>query len=220
MIHLKVFGFPNAPQLNAGEANLGLLDQRLALQWVQQNINVFGGDQDQVTIFGQSAGGWFVKQLLALPPSPLPYVSAIMQSEGEPAGNTTGWATATEHYGCINTTTQLECMRQVNATDIKTYISDVGLSFTAIYDGITCVDDYGVAATIEAGTFAKVPILIGSTLNEGSVFAYAAGLNNVTSVVDIVLAATGIDISMIIDLLLVTYLEGIVNQGVYLLASQ
>lgn len=63
-----VFGFATSPAIPLDKRNLGFLDQRLALAWVQKNIHAFGGDPSRVTIFGESAGGYAVKQLFALPP--------------------------------------------------------------------------------------------------------------------------------------------------------
>jgi carboxylesterase type B len=67
-----------------GSANVGLLDQRLALDWVQKNIQKFGGDSERITVFGQSAGaGSIMHQItsyagLRTPP----FQKAILQSPG------------------------------------------------------------------------------------------------------------------------------------------
>jgi carboxylesterase type B len=58
MTQLGAFGFLSSDEVyRKGVANAGLLDQQLALQWVQQYIHLFGGDRMRVTIFGESAGG-------------------------------------------------------------------------------------------------------------------------------------------------------------------
>jgi carboxylesterase 2/para-nitrobenzyl esterase len=70
--------------LNDGIANLGLLDQIVALHWVQENIAAFGGDASNVTIFGESAGAMSVATLLAMPRAKGLFRRAIVQSGNAP----------------------------------------------------------------------------------------------------------------------------------------
>ena len=66
--------------LGDGDANLGLLDQVAALEWVRENIAAFGGDPGNVTIFGQSAGAMSVGTLLSMPRADGLFRRAIAQS--------------------------------------------------------------------------------------------------------------------------------------------
>lgn len=80
---LAAMGFLSHPELRAqagGAANLGLLDQQAALRWVRQNIASFGGDPDNVTLFGESAGAWSVCAQMVSPGAKGLFQRAILQS--------------------------------------------------------------------------------------------------------------------------------------------
>ncbi|KAK4862604.1 hypothetical protein LT330_002737 [Penicillium expansum] len=88
---LGALGFLSGPTLQrSGVANAGLLDQRFALEWIQKNIHLFGGDPDQVTVMGESAGGGSIlHQITAYGNSNgnAPFQQAILQSPAFAPGN-------------------------------------------------------------------------------------------------------------------------------------
>src|SRR5208283_5727610 len=81
---LGVFGFLNLNGVTGGRVpatgNEGLLDQISALQWVRENITVFGGNPANITLFGESAGGMSIGCLLAMPAARGLFHKAILQS--------------------------------------------------------------------------------------------------------------------------------------------
>ena len=82
----NIFGFFSCKELSAEQGgtsgNYGILDQIAALRWVHENIEAFGGDPDNVTIFGQSAGAMSVQTLVSSPLTEGLIRRAIMQSAG------------------------------------------------------------------------------------------------------------------------------------------
>lgn len=67
---------------NPGSSNLGLLDQIEALEWIKRNITNFGGDKDNITVMGESAGGMSLSILLGTPMAHGLINKAIVQSGG------------------------------------------------------------------------------------------------------------------------------------------
>lgn len=79
---LGYFAHPELRERDGHTGNYGLLDQIAAVDWVRENISAFGGNPDQITIFGQSAGGMSVRALVSSPLMKGKIKGAILQSCG------------------------------------------------------------------------------------------------------------------------------------------
>ncbi|GAA4308236.1 hypothetical protein GCM10023149_02070 [Mucilaginibacter gynuensis] len=83
---LGFFAFPALSKEHPEESkgNYAYMDQIAALKWIKQNIDAFGGDPKNVTIFGESAGGVSVQSLLTIPAARGLFQKAIVESGGWP----------------------------------------------------------------------------------------------------------------------------------------
>jgi para-nitrobenzyl esterase len=96
---LNILGFLYLAELAGGRypdsGNVGMLDVVAALEWVRDNISAFGGDPGNVTVFGQSGGGFKISTLMAMPVAQGLFQKAIVQSGSVVRGNPP--AVATRH---------------------------------------------------------------------------------------------------------------------------
>ena len=118
---LGILGFYDDPNCSSSPTNFGVRDAILALQWVQKNIKQFGGDANQVTIFGESSGATMVRTLISSPSAKGLFVRAIMQSDPQNFGSN-NVTVAKEILGKMIQTnlscTNIDCMRELSVNDI------------------------------------------------------------------------------------------------------
>lgn len=148
---LTIFGFPNSPALT--HQNLGLRDQRLALEWLRDNIHAFGGDPKRIVIGGQSAGAISAHAMsYAYPNDPIAsgllLQSGTIEGLGALASNPDfEFVRVAEAVGCLSTdrVEELECMKRVDAEELQLAISNHTLNlFGSPYGGWPMVDNITV----------------------------------------------------------------------------
>jgi para-nitrobenzyl esterase len=124
---LGAMGYLLTPALeqdaNGAAGNFGILDQQAALRWVQKNIRAFGGDPDNVTLAGQSAGASNTVVQLASPGARGLFDRAILQSGGgNPARTLTAARTSGERFaaelGCAPGPEQVSCLRSKSPAEV------------------------------------------------------------------------------------------------------
>lgn len=179
------FGYLSHPALSKESehgvsGNYGFLDQIAALQWVERNIDEFGGDPDNVTIFGESAGGTSVAALCSSPQAnglfdraiaESPWLTEInetylkkstpFQKSAEAIGE--DWAEAA--FGSDITPT-LEKMRKLSAEEVMAHADKA--------PPVIVIDDWFMNATVgetfDAGAQNKVSLIVGTNADEGTMF--------------------------------------------------
>ena len=184
---LGLMGYFCHPELSAESemgvsGNYGTMDQIAALQWVRDNIAAFGGNPDNVTIFGESAGGESVAHMLTSPLARGLFHRAILQSAANSAqmqymardvlhhrsAETVGQDLATGLLGEMPG--QLEKLRDLPAEKLMGRVrkSEGDLAgYYPVIDGY--VLPYSPFECFQRGLQAKVPVMVGSNSDEGSV---------------------------------------------------
>jgi para-nitrobenzyl esterase len=180
---LGAFGFLAHPELtkegNGTSGNFGMQDQIFALQWVKHNIEHFGGDSNNITIFGESAGGmsvcnllaspqargWFNKAVIESGPCFTPYPDlAFMEKQGKEMESKLHCDTAQQPLACMRGKTAKEIMQAMPP--------DPGMAFGDNANWMPNIDGNVLTEEpmqgLEQGHFAPVPVINGNNANEGN----------------------------------------------------
>lgn len=188
---LGSLGFFAHPALDGDQANFGLLDMVLALQWVHDNVEQFGGDPDNVTIFGVSAGGMAVDLLMVTQAARGLFHRAIAQSgygtwslprtrqapDPQPLDMYLGAAQSAEKIATdlvSRVTDTAQSSHLLRELDGRKLVEAVTGFQVPIVDGTSLVEEPGILFL--RGRQLDVPLLTGGNSYEGSVMR-ASGIS-------------------------------------------
>jgi carboxylesterase type B len=184
---LGALGFLGSSQMrtidtkDGSTGNMGIQDQRLAFQWVKENIAAFGGNADKVMIFGESAGAGSMTMHLTLKKSFGLYSRVILESGAFAQWNMQPMAHAQSYYDAFIsfvdcTADDMACLQALSLDEIHT-------AYNAVAGDVITSDPYlsgptidGVEATVHPwvaaanGDVNRVPVLFGTNRDEGSMF--------------------------------------------------
>jgi len=186
---LGILGYMASAALSSQAAtgvsgNYGFLDQLFALQWVKQNIGAFGGNPDNVTIFGESAGGFSVCAAIASPKGAGLFQRAITESGpcAEPlptlAGAQASGAAIVSALGCAGSSdaATVACLRNAPVSAILNEEANItaGANLTSLTAFFTNVDGVFIpqepVLALALGEYNHVPVIEGTNHDEGRLF--------------------------------------------------
>ncbi|MEU0304345.1 carboxylesterase family protein [Streptomyces sp. NPDC006175] len=175
---LGIAGFLDIP---GAPANRGLLDVVAVLRWVRANIAAFGGDPDNVTLFGQSAGATIVGGVLAAPEAAGLFRRAIVQSGSGLGAFTTEQAARVTSAAAeaLGVRPQADAFAEVSderLVEAASRLSGIDLRTDTHHDPLIGLSPFSLvldtqpAASVAAGRSADVDLLIGTNTEEGNLY--------------------------------------------------
>ncbi|UAW96947.1 carboxylesterase family protein [Halopseudomonas nanhaiensis] len=169
-------GFLAHPSLDSDGGNFGLMDQQEAMRWVKRNIAAFGGDPENVTLFGESAGGHSVMSHIVSPRAEAEnlFQRAIVQSgsyaafQSPKAASQASGQLVASALNCPDAGAIDDCLRSASVSQL---LAAQGSQSIPTVDPATDLLPKSIYQSLAEGDFnTTLDVMIGSNQNEGTLF--------------------------------------------------